>query len=68
MLLAVPQVVKLLNNAVERRVDADGRRAIFERLHAIARQLPMALVGSSSARCCRASAARFSTSPSAERR
>ena len=36
MLLAVPQVVKQLNNAVERRVDADGRRAIFERLHAIA--------------------------------
>jgi long-chain acyl-CoA synthetase len=41
MLLAVPQVVKLLNNAIERRVDADGRRAIFERLHAIARHLPM---------------------------
>ena len=43
MLLAVPQVVKQLNNAVERRVDADGRRAIFERLHAIARHLPMPL-------------------------
>ena len=41
MLLAVPQVVKLLNNAIERRVDADGRRATFERLHAIARHLPM---------------------------
>ena len=37
MLLAVPQVVKQLNNAVERRVDADGRRATFERLHDIAR-------------------------------
>ncbi len=41
MLLAVPQVVKLLNNAIERRVDADGRRATFERLHAVARRLPM---------------------------
>jgi long-chain acyl-CoA synthetase len=41
MLLAVPQVVKLLNNAVERRVDADGRRATFERLHAIGRRVPM---------------------------
>ncbi len=43
MLLAVPQVVKQLNNAVERRVDADGRRATFERLHDIARHLPMPL-------------------------
>ena len=41
MLLAVPQVVKLLNNAIERRVDADGRRATFERLHAIAQHVPM---------------------------
>jgi long-chain acyl-CoA synthetase len=41
MLLAVPQVVKLLNNALERRVDATGKRASFERLHAIARRLPM---------------------------
>ena len=41
MLLAVPQVVKLLNNAIERRVDADGRRATFERLHTVARHLPM---------------------------
>ncbi|MGH2455760.1 MAG: AMP-binding protein [Candidatus Limnocylindria bacterium] len=43
MLLAVPQVVKLLTNAVERRVDAAGRRRAFERLHAIARHLPVAL-------------------------
>jgi long-chain acyl-CoA synthetase len=43
MLLAVPQIVKLLNNAVERRVDATGKRAIFERLHAIARRLPLPL-------------------------
>jgi long-chain acyl-CoA synthetase len=40
MLLAVPQVVKQLNNAVERRVDADGKRESFERLHAIARHMP----------------------------
>jgi long-chain acyl-CoA synthetase len=43
MLLAVPQIVKQLNNAVERRVDASGKRATFERLHAIARHLPMPL-------------------------
>jgi long-chain acyl-CoA synthetase len=43
MLLAVPQIVKLLNSAVERRVDAAGRRAVFERLHAIARHLPLPL-------------------------
>jgi long-chain acyl-CoA synthetase len=41
MLLAVPQIVKLLNNAVERRVDADGKRDLVERLHSIARHLPM---------------------------
>jgi long-chain acyl-CoA synthetase len=41
MLLAVPQVVKQLNNAVERRVDASGKRASFERLHAIARRVPL---------------------------
>jgi long-chain acyl-CoA synthetase len=43
MLLAVPQIVKLLTNAVERRVDADGRRATYERLHAIGARLPMPL-------------------------
>ena len=43
MLLAVPQVVKQLNNAVERRVDAAGKRASFERLHRIARHLPLPL-------------------------
>jgi long-chain acyl-CoA synthetase len=43
MLLAVPQIVKQLNNAVERRVDAAGKRASFERLHAIARHLPLPL-------------------------
>jgi len=43
MLLAVPQVVKQLNNAVERRVDAEDKRATFERLHNLARHLPMPL-------------------------
>lgn len=43
MLLAVPQIVKLLNNAVERKVDATGKRATFERLHAVARHLPLPL-------------------------
>jgi long-chain acyl-CoA synthetase len=43
MLLAVPQIVKLLTNSVERRVDADGRRATYERLHAIGARLPMPL-------------------------
>ena len=43
MLLAVPQVVKQLNNAVERRVDAAGKRKSFERLHAIARHLPLSM-------------------------
>src|SRR5688500_9626881 len=43
MLLAVPQVVKLLNNAVERRVETSGKRASFERLHALARHLPVFL-------------------------
>ncbi|MFN2418549.1 MAG: AMP-binding protein, partial [Candidatus Limnocylindria bacterium] len=41
MLLAVPQIVKLLTNAVERRVDATGKRAMFERLHRVARHLPL---------------------------
>ncbi|MEP7082208.1 MAG: AMP-binding protein [Chloroflexota bacterium] len=43
MLLAVPQIVKLLTNAVERRVDATGKRATFERLHGLARHLPLPL-------------------------
>jgi len=43
MLLAVPQVVKLLTNAIERKVDATGKRASFERLHRIAPHLPMPL-------------------------
>ena len=43
MLLAVPQIVKLLTNAVERRVDAGGKRATYERLHAIGPRLPVPL-------------------------
>jgi long-chain acyl-CoA synthetase len=43
MLLIVPQGLKLLDNAIERRVDSSGRRATFERLHAWARRLPRPL-------------------------
>ena len=43
MLLAVPQVLKLLDNAIQRRVDSSGRHVAFERLHAIARHLPIPL-------------------------
>ena len=43
MLLIVPQGLRLLNNAIERRVDQGGQRTMFERLHAIARHLPMSL-------------------------
>jgi long-chain acyl-CoA synthetase len=40
MLLIVPQGLRLLDNAIERRVDATGRRATFEKLHRWARHLP----------------------------
>ena len=40
MLLIVPQGLKLLDNAIERRVDATGRRETFEKLHRWARRLP----------------------------
>lgn len=40
MLLIVPQGLKLLDNAIERRVDATGKRATFEKLHRWARRLP----------------------------
>lgn len=43
MLLIVPQGLKLLDNAIERRVDSSGRRTSFERLHSWARRLPMPL-------------------------
>ncbi|HEX7171070.1 MAG TPA: AMP-binding protein [Candidatus Limnocylindria bacterium] len=40
MFLIVPQGLRLLSNAVERKVDAGGKRAQFERLHAIAERMP----------------------------
>jgi long-chain acyl-CoA synthetase len=40
VLLIVPQGLRLLNGAIERRVDQAGRRSTFERLHAIARRMP----------------------------
>jgi long-chain acyl-CoA synthetase len=40
MLLIVPQGLRLLANAVERKVDAGGRRAQFERLHSVAERMP----------------------------
>ena len=43
MLLIVPQGLRLLNNAIERRVDQGGQRKTFERLHGLARRLPMSL-------------------------
>jgi len=40
VLLIVPQGLRLLDGAIERRVDEMDRRATFERLHAIARRVP----------------------------
>jgi long-chain acyl-CoA synthetase len=40
MLLIVPQGLRLLANAVERKVDASGKRAQFERLHSLADRMP----------------------------
>ena len=40
VLLIVPQGLKLLDAAIERRVDQAGRRQVFERLHRIARRSP----------------------------
>ena len=40
MFLIVPQGLRLLSNAVERKVDASGKRSQFERLHALAPRLP----------------------------
>ena len=40
MLLIVPQGLRLLTNAIERKVDSTGKRAGFDRLHAIAPRLP----------------------------
>jgi long-chain acyl-CoA synthetase len=43
MLLIVPQGLRLLDNAIGRKVDQSGRRELFERLHRIARRLPRPL-------------------------
>jgi long-chain acyl-CoA synthetase len=40
MLLVVPQGLRLLANAIERKVDATGKRSGFERLQAVAQRLP----------------------------
>jgi long-chain acyl-CoA synthetase len=40
MMLIVPQGLRLLTNAIERKVDATGKRTQFDRLHAIAPRLP----------------------------
>ncbi len=40
VLLIVPQGLRLLDAAIERRVDQTNRRATFERLHAVARRVP----------------------------
>ncbi len=41
MLLVVPHGLRLIDNAIERKVDQGGKRALFERLHRMARRLPM---------------------------
>jgi long-chain acyl-CoA synthetase len=40
MLLIVPAGLKLLDSAIQRKVDASGKHDAFERLHRIARRLP----------------------------
>ena len=40
VLLIVPQGLRLLNGAIERKVDQGGKRKIFERLHRIAKRVP----------------------------
>ncbi|HEX5828540.1 MAG TPA: AMP-binding protein, partial [Candidatus Limnocylindrales bacterium] len=40
VLLIVPQGLRLLNGAIERRVDQAGKRDAFERLHRIAKHAP----------------------------
>ena len=43
MLLIVPQGLKLLDAAIERKVDASGKRAAFDRLHRLAARVPKPL-------------------------
>ena len=40
VLLIVPQGLRLLNGAIERKVDQAGKRSTFERLHAWSRRVP----------------------------
>ena len=40
MMLIVPQGLRLLTNAIERKVDATGKRSQFDRLHSIAPRMP----------------------------
>ncbi|HEV8252674.1 MAG TPA: AMP-binding protein [Candidatus Limnocylindria bacterium] len=40
MLLIVPAGLKLLDSAIQRKVDASGKHDAFERLHRVARRLP----------------------------
>ena len=40
MLLIVPQGLRLLGNAIERKVDATGRRKRFDQLHRLAARMP----------------------------
>jgi len=41
MVLLVPQALRLFDNAIERQVDAGGKRKIFEKLHVWAKHVPM---------------------------
>jgi long-chain acyl-CoA synthetase len=43
VLLIVPQGFRLIDSAIERKVDQSGKRARFERLHRIARHAPRAV-------------------------
>jgi Long-chain acyl-CoA synthetases (AMP-forming) len=43
VLLIVPQGLRLLDAAIERRVDQAGKRAAFERLHRLAQRVPKPL-------------------------
>ena len=43
MVLLVPQALRLFDNAIERQVDAGGKRKVFEKLHVWAKKLPMRL-------------------------
>ncbi len=77
ILLIVPQGLRLLDGAIERKVDQAGSRARFEQMHGLARHLPRGArrllfraraAGASAAICTRSASAprrSRSTSPSA---